>query len=73
MKNEDKERIEIEAREYCSGSSEYIFEYRGYIAGATAERNKAIDECIAIIVKHPQINQENWPDVKKIIESLKIK
>lgn len=40
MTEQDKQRIEKDAKEYCTGSPQYIFEWRGYIAGATAENER---------------------------------
>jgi hypothetical protein len=49
----------------------------GYIAGATAEHtrawNAAVNSCIALVGNQPTIDSTRWPEVKRKLESLKIK
>lgn len=73
----DKERIESEAREYCKGSPQFIFEYRGFIAGAKWRNNAVIDEAIeatkGMIGKYIIVNKDMYDDFIELLESLKIK
>lgn len=54
----------------------------GYIAGAIAqlertkqqlkeERNKAIDECVALVGNQSTIDSQRWPEVKRQLQALK--
>lgn len=79
MTQRDKERIEKDAKEYCHGSPQYIFEWRGYIAGATADNERMADKLTAlemadnIMLKdlHEQLKQERDKAIDECIATLK--
>lgn len=83
----DNERIEKDAEDYADsvdrrGCSFWRGLKMGYVAASTKEhermaellkeeRNKAIDDCIALVGNQPTIDASRWPEVKRKLESLK--
>ena len=76
----DKERIEKEARESCEGSPQFLFEFRGYVNGATSEHTKAWNAAIEMVIGEFKLieslgafpeNKMPISEVIKVIESIK--